>query len=122
MRGPKPSAVVAAVLAALVLAPAGLAGTAQTPNYRGIILAAELRKSMQATYRKSVPGIVFDKVTCNLGERATTGRCQARFVVRKRQLKGTFKVTAKVDEQGAVRWQATAVTCTSTKTGKRVAC
>jgi hypothetical protein len=122
MRGLKPSALGAAALAVLVLAPAVLASGAQTPNYRGIILAAELKKSMQATYKKTVRGIVFRKVTCNLGERATSGRCQAQFLVRQRQLKGTFKVTAKVDDKGGVRWQATAVTCTSTKTGKRVAC
>jgi hypothetical protein len=115
-------AVPAVGLVALVLLALAPAAAAQTPNYRGIILAAELKKSMQATYKQTVPGIRFNRVTCTLGERSATGKCQAKFVVRTRRLKGTFKVTAKVDERGGVRWQATAVTCTSLKTRKRVAC
>ena len=112
----------AVAVALFALAPAAGASTSQTPNYRGLILASELKKSLQQTYQKTVPGIVFSKVLCTLGERSATGKCQAKFVVRARQLKGTFRVTAKVDDQGGVRWHATAVTCTSTKTGKRVAC
>jgi hypothetical protein len=111
-----------AAAAALLLLPAAHAARAQAPNYRGVILASALKKSMQRTYQKTVKGIVFTQVTCNLGEGASVGKCAARFTLLARRLKGVYRVMARIDAQGGVRWQATSVSCTNTRTGRKIDC
>jgi hypothetical protein len=112
------------LVAVFVLAAVALAGTAGAARPAdSSVLATNLKKSMQASYKKSVPGLVFTRVTCALPARATAGRCKAAFTIRPRRLKGVFTVSATVNRSsGGVRWRAVSAACTDTRTGKRVSC
>lgn len=110
--------VTAALLAAACLA--AVAGGAKPAE--ATVLAAHVKKSMQASYR-SVRGLTFTAVTCSIRPHATRGRCTASFRLPKRKLKGVFAVRVTVNRKtGGVRWRATSARCTDTRTHKRVSC
>jgi hypothetical protein len=70
-----------------------------------------------------VPGLVFGRVTCKLAANLKSGHCKARFTYAARQLNGVYQVAATIDPRtGGVHWRATSVSCTNTRTGKKVAC
>jgi hypothetical protein len=111
-------AVLAASLA--VAAPTFAAPVAQSPATK---LAAALKTSMQRTYKTTVPGLVFRRVTCKLSANLKTAQCDARFTWAAQRRNGVYKVTASIDRTtGGVRWRATSVSCTNSQTGKKVAC
>jgi hypothetical protein len=87
------------------------------------VLARHLKTSMQASYKKTVPGLRFTTVTCSLAHGAARGSCKASFTLASRGLKGVYTVTAAVDRKtGSVHWTATSVACTDARTGRRVSC
>jgi hypothetical protein len=87
------------------------------------VLAKSLKTSLQTSYRKTVPGLVFTKVTCSLARGAAAGRCSAAFALSARGLKGVYTIKATVNRKtGGVRWRATSVACTDGRTGKRISC
>lgn len=110
----------AAALAAAVLAPAALAAPADPAAAK---LAVSLKTSMTKTYKATVPGLVFTTVSCTLAKDRTSGRCAAAFTWKAQKRKGVYQVQTKIDTStGGVQWRAISVACTSTATGKKIAC
>jgi hypothetical protein len=113
-------AALAACVASVLVVPVASGGASADPN--ALRLATALKRSMQSTYRTTVPGLAFGRVTCTLGANPRNGRCKARFTYPAREFDGVYQVTASIDRRGGVRWRATSVACTSIRTGKKVAC
>jgi hypothetical protein len=110
-----------AVLAAAAVAPAALGAAPVDPA--AAKLAASLKASMTRTYKPSVPGLVFTKVTCTLAKDRKSGKCAAAFTWKAQKRKGVYQVQTKIDPTtGGVQWRAVSVACTSLATGKKIAC
>ena len=114
----------AAALASLVgcgLAPTALGAAPVDPTVAK--LAAALKTSMAKTYKPTVPGLVFTKVSCKLAKDQKSGTCQAAFTWKEHKRKGVYQVQTKIDPRtGGVQWRAISVACTSTATGKTIKC
>ena len=110
-----------ATVAACVLAPPALAAAPVDPTVAK--LAAALKTSMARTYKPTVPGLVFTKVSCKLANDQKSGTCQAAFTWRAQKRNGVYQVQTKIDPStGGVQWRATSVACTSRATGKSIKC
>jgi len=110
-----------AALAAAVLAAPAAAATPVDPAVAK--LAKALKTSMASTYKPTVPGLVFTEVSCTLAKDHRSGRCAAAFTWKAQKRKGVYQVQTKIDPStGGVQWRAISVACTSTATGKKIAC
>jgi hypothetical protein len=85
-------------------------------------LAAQLKTSMTAYYRKSDPGLKFTTVTCKIASGRTSARCNAHFTVVSRHAAGVFVVAVTGAAGGNVRTKTLSVSCKDTRTGKKLAC
>jgi hypothetical protein len=85
-------------------------------------LAAQLKTSMTAYYRKSDPGLKFTTVTCKIAADRTAARCNARFTVVSKHAAGVFVVAVTGVAGGNVRTKTLSVSCKDTRTGKKLAC
>jgi hypothetical protein len=111
----------AACAVSLIVASSSLAAPAADPD--AVRLASALKRSMQASYKTAVPGLVFRRVTCTLTANMRSGRCRAGFSYPPREFDGVYQITASINAKtGGVRWRATSVACTSTRTGKKIPC
>src|SRR5262249_25959970 len=102
-----------AVLALTGLALVGLAVLGLVPHANAArdpsasaFLEGALRPQMQATLRKSIPGLAITEVTCYVPQssKAISGPCTARFTIPKYQLKGTYKAKATLDSKSRLTW------------------
>jgi hypothetical protein len=114
-------AALAACAAGLLLAPNALTAPGADPNAARV--AKALKESMQRTYKTTVPGLRFRRVTCTLAASLRSGDCKATFTYAAKHLNGVYRVKATIDPgTGGVRWRATSVSCTNARTDKKVAC
>ena len=114
-------AIAACVAGALVPAASALAMPSADPKTTRVEKA--VKTSMQKTYKTTVPGLVFHRVSCTLAANLKSGRCKASFTYPAQHLNGVYQVAATIQQKtGGVRWRATSVSCTSSRTGKKVDC
>jgi len=119
-----------AVLALTGLALVGLAVLGLVPHANAArdpsasaFLEGALRPQMQATLRKSIPGLAITEVTCYVPQssKAISGPCTARFTIPKYQLKGTYKAKATLDSKSRLTWSTSSVSCSDLR-GRRASC
>ena len=108
-------------LATVALLALVVAAAAQAATPTNVRVAATLKTTMQRFYKAHGSDDVFTKVTCKLATGASVAHCKAYFTSQKYGVRGIFTVVASATTKSK-QWQATAVTCTSLKTGKPVAC
>jgi hypothetical protein len=114
----------ATLLAAVaVVSVAGPASAAIDPS-ASAVLASALKPAMQTKLRKTVKGLVVTKVKCVVPttSKLITGKCTARFTVAKYKLDGVYRAKATLDSRSRLSWSTTSVSCTDSRTHKKVAC
>ena len=115
-------------LALAVVATAALGSThsasARIDPSASAVLAGALKPAMQAKLKKAVRGLVVTKVTCYVSttSKLVSGPCTARFTVARVHLDGVYRAKATLDNRSRLSWSTSAVTCTDSRTHKRVAC
>ncbi|HUK45623.1 MAG TPA: hypothetical protein VLV28_10025 [Gaiellaceae bacterium] len=106
-----------ALTAALALS---AAASAMTPAQA---LAKQLKKSMQAYYTKSNPGLKITTVKCTIAKSGKSGHCVAHFTVASQHAEGVFQLQETIDPTiGSVSTKTVGVSCKDTRTGKKRPC
>lgn len=113
----------ALLAAAATVALAGPAAAKIDPS-ASAVLASALKPAMQTKLKKTVAGLVVTKVTCYVPttSKLITGPCTARFTVAKFKLDGVYRAKATLDSRSRLTWSTSSVTCTDSRTHKKVAC
>jgi len=111
------------IAAAALVSFAGPAAAKIDPS-ASAVLAAALKPAMQAKLKKSVPGIVVKKVTCYVPttSKLISGPCRAAFTVTKYRLDGVYRAKATLNSRSRLSWSTSSVSCTDSKTHKKVNC
>jgi hypothetical protein len=102
--------------AALVLV--GPAAAAKNPQRA--YLEKTLKKSMVATFKKKAPSLKLTTVACRLPSNGTVAHCTVNFTVP--GVNGYYPVTAKLLQNGVLKWTAAKPKCKNAKTGKAIPC
>lgn len=110
-------------VAAVAVAAFGVgAGNAAASTPSGL-LAKYLKRSMQASYNKTTPGLRITTVTCVIAPGGASAQCQAHFTIYKERANGVFQVHAKINTKtGGVTTHTTSVKCTDSTSGEPLRC
>jgi hypothetical protein len=111
-----------AIAGLAVVGLASQANAARDPSASAFLEGA-LKPQMQATLRKTIPGIAITQVTCYVPQtsKVITGPCTAKFTISKYQLKGTYKAKATLDSKSRLTWSTSSVACSDLH-GRRASC
>jgi hypothetical protein len=84
-------------------------------------VARQLKGQMQTYYTKAYPGLKITTVTCKIARSGASATCKAHFAYVRQRTIGVFTI-AVVGSGGSAQTKTVAVSCTDTKTGKKLAC
>jgi hypothetical protein len=112
-----------AALAAIAVAPAATGGAeAAKPLTQKQYTELTLKQHMNATFKKTVPGLTVTKVTCVLPKNGTVVKCVANASAPKAREDVVFKVTETLSEVGNMSWRITSSACSDSKTHQKLSC
>jgi len=109
----------AALAAALSLVLACSASAASPPA--ALAFAKELRSDIKPTFAEQAPGLVLGKVTCVLPSKGNVARCLAHFADKAARANVVYTIKATLKGH-VIAWSASAHSCTSSTTGRKLAC
>jgi hypothetical protein len=111
-----------AALAAIALAPAAGGAAAAKPLTQRQYTELTLKQHMNATFKKTVPGLTVTKVSCVLPKNGTTVKCVANASAPKARESVVFEVTETLSEVGNMSWRITSSVCSDSKTHRKLSC